>query len=81
MKAKRGRPIWEPPFCSEKIQVSSFINQSLNCRINSTKTAIHFVLTKFVGGTAWESNPPDQARWSQAVLKTVLGISENSANL
>jgi hypothetical protein len=22
------------------------------------------------GGTAWESNPPDQARWSQIVLKT-----------
>ncbi|EWG10392.1 hypothetical protein PBF_14854 [Cytobacillus firmus DS1] len=28
-----------------------------------------------VGGTAWESNPADHTRWSQAVLKTVEGTS------
>jgi hypothetical protein len=27
--------------------------------------------TEKIGGTAWESNPPDLARRSQAVLKTV----------
>lgn len=31
--------------------------------------------SKNVGGTAWESNPPDLAHGSQAVLKTVYGTS------
>lgn len=33
------------------------------------------MITKKVGGTAWESNPANLARRSQAVLKTVEGTS------
>jgi hypothetical protein len=38
------------------------------------------ILKEFlIGGTVWESNPPDHARWSQAVLKTVENTSLSSS--
>jgi hypothetical protein len=46
--------------------------------IKKDQNPLVFVQTEFArilditGGTAWESNPPDLARRSQAVLQTVL---------
>ncbi|EKN70636.1 hypothetical protein BABA_04314 [Neobacillus bataviensis LMG 21833] len=43
----------------------------------SEKFTVRFncISSNKIGGTAWESNPPDLARRSQAVLKTVEGTS------
>ncbi|XIH32591.1 hypothetical protein C1N70_09825 [Cytobacillus firmus] len=41
-----------------------------------SRTASHYAeIICIVGGTAWESNPANLARRSQAVLKTVEGTS------
>jgi hypothetical protein len=39
------------------------------------KTVQTLITLNLIGGTVWESNPPDLARRSQAVLKTVENTS------